>query len=429
MFYSPTRTALFGLLVWAIFWIAMPVVTVGSLDPGAMLYIALSYLAMFGGVAIAQRGQASPAPDPTTVWQRPLSMRLFWSTGFLGVIGVALRVMDRLLLRGIDYSVNALELREALSETSTSAAGILAAVLLPFCLIPMMLLLASSERRNRVLLAIAAVIFILPTAESFFQLSRSYMLLTIGIAFATVSITLFGGRLLNRRLILVSLLGAVAVTIVSTTIFSARIEAGSRQLSDSVFDSAYAEFLQPNEFAWTVMASGSDIESYAMLSLLPNGLYYLSGAYEFSALWDRPDEQQFAYGQLLFYPFVRVAYRLAGVDFLNAFDVETYVYRDGLYQTFFGPMWSDFGWFGPLLMIGFGILAQTLSNKVRQGSVAFLPLYVYIIIVIYFMPVVNFLTNGFGMLSITTFSVFAAYCIYVERSDNTGAEPGRELAA
>ena len=140
-----------------------------------MLYIGLAYLAMFCGIGLAQRSQPSPDSGAIAVWQRPLAKRLFWSTASLGVIGVSLRVIDRLLLRGIDYGANALELREALSETSSSFAGILAAVLLPFCLVPLMLLLASSERRNRLLLAVAAVVFILPTAESFFQLSRSYM--------------------------------------------------------------------------------------------------------------------------------------------------------------------------------------------------------------------------------------------------------------
>lgn len=415
MFFSPIRTALFGILIWIALWLVMPVVQVGSLELSALIYIAVCYLCMFAGAALVKRTEQSELPDLATLWDRPLNRQLFWGTAVLGVIGLGLRLYDRLVLRGVEYGASAIELREALSTSSTSVAGIIAAVLLPMCLIPMILLLASYERSKAWLLAIASVVFILPMAESFFQLSRSFMLLTIGIGFATVSLTRFGGRLLNRRLIVVSLLGALGVAIVSTLIFSARIEAGYSQLSDSVFESAYAEFLKPNDFAWAAIASGSPLESFSMLALLPNGLYYLTGAYEFSALWDRPDTQQFAYGQLLFYPFVRVAYRLMGIDFLNQFDVETYVYRDGVYQTFFGPLWSDFGWFGPFTMIAFGALVQVLSQRVRRGSLAVMPLYIYLVIVVYFMPVVNFLTNGFGMLSITAFGLFAVYAARVER--------------
>jgi hypothetical protein len=429
VFFSPIRTALFGLLVWIVIWLLMPVYQVGRLELGALVYIALCYLFMFAGAAFVGRREPTELRSVETLWNRPLHRGLFWGTVALGLIGMALRLVDRLLIRGVEYGADALELREALSTSSSSVAGIVAAVLMPLCLVPLILLLASERPRSRILLAIAAVVFVLPMSESFFQLSRSFMLLTIGIAFATVSLTQLGGRLLNRKLIVVSLLGALALAVVSTLIFSARIEAGYRQLSDSVFDSAYAEFLQPNEFAWETIASGSELESFAMLSVLPNGLYYLTGAYEFSALWDRPDDQQFAYGQLLFYPFVRVAYRLVGVDFLNSFDIETYVYRDGVYQTFFGPLWADFGWFGLFVMAAFGALVQNLSQRVRRGSLAVMPLYIYMIIVVYFMPVVNFLTNGFGMLSVTAFTLFAIYAARIERAARESEEVRVEALA
>jgi oligosaccharide repeat unit polymerase len=427
VFYSPIRTALFGLLIWAALWIVMPLTQVGRLEPGAMLYIVASYLCMFAGAAVAQRQLVPGRLDPPTIWNGPLRRRLFWGSAALGMLGLLLRLVDRLLIRGVEYGASALELREALSETSTSAAGILAALILPLCLIPLILLLASSERRNRWLLTFAGIVFIVPMIESFFQLSRSFMLLTTGIAFAAASLTLFGGKLLNRTLILTSLVGAVTVAIVSTLIFSARIEAGRRQLTDSIFDSAYAEFLQPNSFAWSVITSGSGFESFALLSILPNGMYYLSGAYEFSALWARPDTQQFAFGQLLFYPFVRVGYQLIGVDIQNRFDVETYVFRDGVWQTFFGPLWVDFGWFGPFVMIIFGVIIQVLSIRVRKGSLALLPLYTYLIIVVFFMPVINFLISGFGMLAITAFTLFAIYASQVDRDERVGVSGNQGL--
>lgn len=407
MFYSPARIALFGVLVWIALWLVMPLQAVGRLNPGALLYVFLGYVGFFIGTWLVRVRWPVPTANDPVVWRQPLNLPVFWTTVAMGLLGLILRIADRLYFRGVQYGADVLELREQLAGSSTSIAGLLAGVFLPLCLVPFMLVLASADRRNRALLAVGVLLFLIPTGESLFQLSRSVMLLTVGMAFATVSITYLGGRVLNRRLIAFSALGSMIFAIVSSAIFSARIEAGYGRLIDSVFESGYAELIQPNAFAWETLVAGSDAASFGMLSILPNGMYYLSGLYEFNLLFERPDAQPFAYGQLLFYPFMRAFYKLTGSDALDALDLQGYLYREGIWQTFFGPVWADFGWFGPAFMILFGFLSQALAIRVRKGSISILPIYIYFSMVIFFFPVINFLTNGLGMLAITSLTLFA----------------------
>ncbi len=407
MFYSPVKLAIGGIVAWFIVWVVTPVDVLGRVPVGAVVYAVLSYAALIFGAVMAQRPELE-TPDAWSdlIWDQPLDRGAYWVTMALGLTGMVLRLYDRLFLRGAEYGVNAVEFREALETSGSTWAGMIGSLLIPLCIIPLMLILGSRDRKSKLLLAAAALVCLLPMAESLFQLSRSFLIQTLGLIFATIVITRYRGRPLNRRLITISLVGTLLMLFVSTLIFSTRLEASQDRLEDSVFTSGYADFLQPNQRARETISSGSDIATMATLSILPNGMYYISGAYEFGALWMRPDGQPFAYGKIHFYPFLRVIYAVLGLDEITSQEMDAYVYRPGLFQTFFGSLWADFGWVGPFLMIPFGYLSKVLSYRARAGVVAVLPIYTYLTIVIFFMPVVSFLVNGFGMLAVTAFAVF-----------------------
>ena len=411
MFYSPIKLAFGGVVAWIVIWLLMPVDVVGYLAPGALAYAAVCYVFLAVGTLYARRVQPDNGQQAVQApWSGPLQTGLFVGTAAIGLFGMGMRLFDRLYLRNAQYGINALEFRDALSTTAVTPVGAIAATLFPFCLIPLLLVLSSRGGTRRApLMLLAITLFVLPMTESLFQLSRSFLIMTLGIAFAGIVITRYNGNPFSRKLLLISAGGLVLLAIVSTAIFSARIEAGHRRLTDTVYDSAYAQFLQPNNAAREAINSGDGTASLIYESVLPNGMYYLSGAYEMTALWDRPDGQQHAKGQLLFLPFVRAISLLMAPDLLTGFDIQQYLYRDGVFQTFFGPLWVDFGWFGPLVMSILGFITQRLAVAVQRGSYGDLPIYSFLAIVIFFMPVTNLLVNGLGMFCVIAFVGFAIY--------------------
>ena len=410
MFYSPNKLALGGILAWIFIWLITPVDVIGHIAPGALVYSIICYVFLFVGTLYGQRSSTmGPAPIDSP-WTGFLQTRLFFGSAIIGLLGMGLRLFDRLYLRGAQYGASALEFRDQLSTTAVTPVGAIASTLFPFCLLPLLLLLASRDGLRRPAMVVLAVgLFILPMTESLFQLSRSFLIMTLGLAFAVVVITRYQGNPFNRRLLLITVAGLVGLALASTAIFSARLEAGQWRLSDSVFESVYAEFLQPNQSAREAINSGSEAASFTYNAILPNGMYYMSGVYEMSVLWDRPDGQEHSYGALLFLPFVRGLSLITGEDLLTGIDVQGYIYRDGVFQTFFGPLWVDFGWFGPLFMILLGFIAQRLADAVKLGSVGKLPIYAFVAIVIFFMPVTSLLVNGLGVFCAIAFAAFAMF--------------------
>lgn len=410
MFYDPLKVALLGIAAWVVVWLATPVYVTGFVSGGALGYVALCYGGFAIGVWQARYSKRmTPAADLPRHWNVPFDMAVFKITAALGLLGMAMRVFDRVVLRGASYGGDALQVRETLEQASVTPVGALASVFFCFCFIPLIVLLASDRRTHRLRLTLlATLIFSLPMAESLLQLSRSTLLVTIGMGFIALVITRYGGNPVNRRLVLTSLAGVVALSVFSSLIFSARLEAGGRALDDSVFTSVYADFLQPNEQASRALLSPNRLEASVYNAVLPNGMYYISGLYEMSVLWERPDEQSFGWGRLHFYPFFRAAQIVFAGEDEKTFDSGEYLYRIGVWQTFFGPVWVDFGWFGPLFLAFVGYVAQSLSAGVRNRQVRDLPLYAYLLVVILFMPVVNLLANGLSLFGILSCLLFRA---------------------
>lgn len=408
MFYDPLKVALLGVAAWIVVWLATPVYATGFVSGGALAFIALCYLGFAVGVLLArhQTPNAATATVPHQ-WNVSFDSTVFWGTAGLGLSGMFLRVFDRVVLRGASYGGDALLVRDTLEQASVTPLGAIASVFFCFCFLPLVVLLASNQRAHRLkLILLATLIFALPMVESLFQLSRSTLLVTIGLIFVVLVITRYGGNPINRRLALTSLCGLIALSVFSSLVFSARLEADGRQLNESVFTSVYADYLQPNERASRALLSPNRLEASAYNVILPNGMYYISGLYEISVLWERPDEQDFGFGRIHFYPPYRAVQILFGGGDQKDFDSGQYLYRIGVWQTFFGPVWVDFGWFGPVFLGILGYIVQKLSIRVRNRQVRDLPLYSYLLVIILFMPVVNLLANGLSLFGLISFVLF-----------------------
>jgi oligosaccharide repeat unit polymerase len=404
--YNPAAIALTGILAWLFFWIVTPVYATGTIDPSALAYIAACYVGFFlGCFAHTVSGQKSRAVPPASSWNLPFPKGMFWISVLFGLVGMGLRFYDRAVLRGADYS-NALDLRDTLTQVAAGPVSIAGAILLPFCFIPLVALLVSRFRPSQLgLYLISILVFFLPAIESLAQLSRSIMLTTLALGFAAVVCTRFRGSVFNRKLALVTAGGILIMLIASTFVFTNRLDLSDRTLSSSVVLSVYADNLQPTETAWRGLVSGSPIESTFYSTILSNGMYYISGAFEFSTLWTRPDEQPFTYGAFNGIAYVRALQIVLAPGSEALFDEANVVYKVGVFQTFFGGAWVDFGYFGPVFLFLFGYVSRMTAMMARAGNVAILPIYLYLAIVIFFMPVTNFINGGLGNYIIASFLI------------------------
>jgi hypothetical protein len=410
MLYRPAQIAIVGLVVWFAVWLALPVDVRLPMRWNTVGFIALGYACFIGGCLWAQRAadhaqlDSLIAADP---WRRPLLSGLFWASFGLGALAMALRLYDRIIIRGLDYTADADEVRETLAATDFSFASVVSSVFLPLCFLPFILLLASRwERGHAFKLILATLLASLPMGESLLQASRSVMLLTAMMMFFAVCLLKFGGKVLSRKTLLPLAAGLAALTVVSGAIFSGRVEAYGRTVEETVFSSVYAEAFTPKPIAQQALRSGDPLIEAVAETGLPLGMYYVSGFYEFDMAYNRPDEQLFAFGSYIFYPYSRVIAVVFGQENIRGLNDERIIFRAGTFTSFFGPLWVDFGFFIFPVLIMLGYSSQRMAVLAARGYVNVIPIYLLFSVAVFYMPVFNFLTNGFGFFTFNAYLLF-----------------------
>ncbi|HEV2599673.1 oligosaccharide repeat unit polymerase [Sphingopyxis sp.] len=423
MLYRPLLVGAAGLAGWFFIWLIAPLEIAFPLRTNTMVFIALSYFFFAVGCLWAEHSQVDIKAllQQSRPWQGELLSGFFWLSFIVGAAAMGLRFFDRVVIRGVSYTADADQVRDTLSSTDFSGASAVASVIMPFCFIPLILLLASKWRpQHWFKLMLAGILFCLPMLESLAQASRSIMLLTIVMAFFSVCLIKFDGQVFHRRLILPTVLGIFLTLAASTVIFSSRLESYGRNLDESVVNSAYAAAFTLNSNAKAGLSSPNPIEEEYYRAILPNSMYYLSGIYEFDLALNRPDEQVFGYGAYIFYPYSRVLALALGTESASIFEEDELIYRTGVFTSFFGPLWVDFGYAMFPIMILIGFVIQRLSPMVAAGQINILPLYLFCLVVVFYMPVFNFLVSGFGFFILHGFAIFAIFSSFSsETAGNT----------
>jgi hypothetical protein len=423
MLFSPIRVAIAGLLVWALLWLVSPLRMMMEIQWNTIIYITLCYVAFAAGCGWVIHFQ-TPQNDTVAILDRPiyvgksLSSRLYWYCVAGGFLAMGLRVFDRIVLRGVSYAADSASVRDALSNTGFSVYSAIGSILMPFCFIPLLLLISAGKKRGKYAKYIIAILlFSLPILESLAQLSRSVLLLTIAFGVVATSLLRFKGQVFQARFLIPMLVSALALLLISSVIFTQRLSDYNRNLDDSLVTSAYAEAFIPNEDAMMALHSQNGLKAQFYESYLPASMYYLSGFYELDLLLNRPDEQGFASGRYMFDSYIRIYDMLFGSKYAidTSYDSQ-YIYRNGVFTSFFGTIWVDFGYLSIIFMCIFGYICQKLSVIIKRKE-KYMPLYTFFMVATFYMPVVNFVTMGFGFFMIHGFLVYLLGYDRLNRND------------
>lgn len=403
MLYRPEYILFLGFVTYFVLWVVAPLQPTVEISGGAIFFIFLCAAAFVLGSQFANRirlRQKWKSTARNLVGR--MENRLFWLMFTIGGTGLFLRFFDKYVLRGVG-SLTGSAAREILLESNASPLSLLSGVLYPFAYIPLFIYLGSSSiGKSRMKFIGAAVLFLLPSIDALITFSRSFMLVSMAMMYFGVSITIFKGRALPRQLLIPLVVGGAAAVSSSAAIFLLRLEDMQFDVTDSVFLSGYAYTLQPNQFTWELI-SGHSATATVLAALLPILQYFLHSLYEFQILWSSPSQQIFSYGALTFAPYVKALSIFGLAENANLFELFP---RVGIFTTFFGPLWVDFGYFSPLVMFVFGFMARRLARAARGGDLGAYPLYTYFCVVLFFAPVVNFLISAQGMYNINAFVVF-----------------------
>ena len=109
--------------------------------------------------------------------------------------------------------------------------------------------------------------------------------------------------------------------------------------------------------------------------------YYTSGLFEFFYLVDLKTDN-FGNGTYTFFFLPKIIALLTGGGYearLADMGNEILNPRSGVFQSFFGPIYLDFGNFVPVFCVIFGAIAGFLRAAVRRGNAFAFPLYAFML--------------------------------------------------
>lgn len=403
MLYHPERVLLLGIAIYLAIYLLAPVTPLVTVQSSAMAFIFLCCAAFAAGSWIAGLvGMRVYRNVRSEEWLRMQASKLFLGTFALGLLGNVLKFYDTYFLRA-SGSINAFELREALSDVGAGPLSVLGGVLYPFGFIPLLLYLGSRDiGRSPLRLVLATSLFILPALEALIIFSRSALIIACAMIYFGVVLTTYSGRAFPKALRFPALIIAATLATLSAFIFQLRLEGMGLDINNSMYSSAYGYTVRPSDWAQAAMQGGDSVLSQILTSAIPLFQYYVHSLFEWQLLWARGSNQDHSFGLLLFNTYFKALSIFGLADQVDMFRLFP---RVGVFTTFFGPLWVDFGWFAPMVMILFGYMARRLGLAAQASDIGALPFYTFICVVLFLAPVANFLLAK-GMYAINAFIIF-----------------------
>lgn len=388
---QPAR--LLALVVFS-FFAVMPLLPIDVVNKPSLLavtYWLLVVLALWLG--FQWRGHAlarvqAPAANHARAMRR---------TVVLGLAGVALLSFDRFVLRGAPLEWNVLEVREAIEGTSTGVIGMVAALLGSFAPFGFVLCVVTKATGNSVSLAwrsSAALGTVLYVALSVMQGSRSVLIVVVIVHLTTwMYVSRLSGQRTGVRTLCVGVAVLVVAALGSAAIMFDRLQQMGIDPVQSIQYSGYAESLQPSAAALRWIESHPEAAGMfaAAFSLC---LYLYHGFFEFSQLFDQYASDHTLGAWIFWLPLKAISVLSGanlGVDIGKLSGV-----REGIFSTFVGPVYVDFGWFGPLVALLLGRVLAIPTTKLAAGRHLWLPASCTVCAVILMFPMFNLLDSAAG---------------------------------
>lgn len=403
MIYRPENVMFMGFGLYILVLILSPVDPQIGLESGTLFFIGLCTAALVLGSRVADTFPVFSARSRVGLGSMHRSeLKLFWFSLIVGAFGNILRLVDKYFLREVGFTTG-LEARELLIDNATTPLSLLGGALYPFGYIPIFVLLGSKFiPRNKWNVGISIVVFLIPALDALVLFSRSTMLVSLAMVYFGVSLTLFRGRMLPRQLVAPLLAGTVILFSLSAVVFAWRLDQMGFGVSRSIFISGYAYTVPPNA-SIRALINNDTANGDLIASLVAVAQYYVHSIFELQILLDMKDTQVFSWGALHFGPYYKALALLGIVDQPNLFELFP---RVGVFTSYWGPLWVDFGWYSPVLMFVAGLFARRVAARAEAGGVGAYPLYTYLCVILFFMPVVNFAISAQGMYVINAFVIF-----------------------
>lgn len=402
---SLTKVTVAGLVLWIFLYFLVPLRLKHEMGWVPIVFLLLNYVFFLFGLKVIPAVKS----ERRNIYKvnRLALKKVLVIVIFLASVGFLLKIVDKFYIRGASFS-NSISLNRIILERSgSSVVSILAAVLNPFSFLPLFIYFYL-KLKNKLLLILCYALFFSTAVEFVMLGSRSglfVILLLLGIYLRYFKkLKLSPGRVIAVSVVMIFIMiFSVQLFIERTKDFAKTNEVAVEHILER---SGYNFTIEPTPEARKkiIKTKNSTLQAYR-LGLVNFGQYYLHGVFEFGYLYNNYKENHWYGGYTfnIFAKFINIIFR-TDIDLKK---IQNSPPRTGIYTTFFGPIFIDFGWFAFVFMFLFGVFQKLIYNKVLQGRFQFTPILFYLLIINFFMPVFNFINGAQGLYNLISFGLFA----------------------
>lgn len=361
-----------------LFTAALASTATSTIDLSAFLFfiIASTYLAVLTG-ATAGSLLGSDVCNRPLEWEQKADARLVAVSTLLGLLSFLLRLVDKFLLRGASFSLDFNATLSHLQDYGSTPLGLVTAPLLFMCMYPYL----HAKKEAQFSLGFFAL-FWLPAVDGLLTGQRFVLLFSL-FTFVSASLLTYSSREIVKRA--PALLLAISTVIaIAFVVINLRYETRSQDVFHSLANSAYAELLLLPDFVKRSESTTLGL-LYNLIFYLQHSLFEFQNALNITPLASSGGAFNFPI------PFKLLGYLTHTDDPWNEFS------KAGIYLSFFGAAWFDFGAGFMLIALIIGFLLSYFYKKYRRwGSSLSLFAFIYFSYVVIMFPVTTMLGYGHG---------------------------------
>ena len=401
-FMSPFFVSLsLGLISWILIFFVFSLEPVFPLSNKLLSYVLLSYLSIILGYLVIPDVKKEVIPNSSFIYTNSIKLIIL-----IVLISFLLRYIDLFLIRGASFSYSIRENRILIQNESPNLIFIIASVTRYLFFVPIILFL-HSKKKSKNLLFLCLFLFLLPFVEGMIRGTRnSFFYPTI---LLVITLLYFKKIKFKKLHISIILIVSAVLFLIATSILKKREVRNESDYKKLTSISIYNDFLKPKKFVIEkIHKTKNEQLKQLLISGLQTGQYYTHGLYEFNHLiktYEENKELNFQYGKFIFFNYCKLTNRL-GITNLDLYKIKSANPREYSFITFFGGLYIDFGWFGLIVMFFLGMIQKLLFNQVKKKNAQFLPLFIFLIFVNFFMLIFNFLAgSGSSFITISIFVI------------------------
>ena len=402
--FSPIKILLFSLCTWLVCVLLVPVTYLNIEPIWNATFIYMSYIiCLILGMIFYRRSIKVSKVSVYKLDVRRLQkvLRIIF---LLGVIGVCLRVLQRINM-GMSFSLsdvsnNRMESLD-MGELSGGGVSVFAAILYPFSFIALIVAIYIRPHVRTIFFVIIVFLGLFPMFDNILlggRMTTAFQMIILLFVFQIKRA--INGRKTKLPWKKILILGFIFILFYSVMGYN-RYETMYFQQDniDYGFLIGMSEKYQETSFDhWFIsLLLNSNPYLSAILLGIEGLLHYIAhGFFEFVRLVNHMDEYFGTYwGKYEFYIFIK-GFRAMGFETGMDFSEMSMavMHKVGFYTTFAGPLFIDFGIFGIFFCFFFGILIQSLYQKVIMRSFIGMIFYPLFAAILFAFPILNWLMGA-----------------------------------